>query len=127
MYPGVNTSLDNYQKQASDLLAKIGQMQQYPPMPAPVMIPQIDYVNGIDGAKEYLKNMPAGGKKVLMDREEAKFYVVSKDANGIADPVAFASFVLETEQIQGAPDYVTKQDLEAFKDELRQMLKGAQK
>lgn len=127
MYPGVNNSLESYQKQANDLLTKIGQLQQYPAMPAPVMIPQIDYVNGIDGAREYLKNMPAGGKKVLMDREEAKFYVVSKDANGIADPIAFASFVLETEQQQGTPDYVTKQDLEAFKNELRQMLKGEQK
>lgn len=122
MYPGQNT-FDNYQKQANDLLAKIGQLQQYQPhMPAPVAVPQIDYVNGMDGAKEYLRNMPAGGKKILMDQDEPKFFVVSKDANGTPAPIAFARFVLETEQEPEAPDYVTKQDFEAFKKELKQML-----
>ena len=124
MYP-VNT-LDNYQKQANDLLAKIGQLQQFQPqIPAPVSIPQIDYVKGKDGAVEYLRNMPAGGRKILMDQDEAKFYVVSKDANGNPAPIAFASFVLETEQEPKAPEYVTKADFEEFKKDLKQMLQGA--
>ena len=123
MFP--QNSLDNYQRQANELLSKIGQLQQYQPIP-PVPVPQIDYVNGIDGAKEYLRNMPAGGKKILMDQEEAKFFVVSKDANGTPAPIAFASFVLETEHEPISPEYVTKADFDAAMAELKEMLKGEQ-
>ena len=120
MYP---SSLETYQKQANDLLAKIGQLQQYQPhIPAPVPVPQIDYVNGMDGAVEYLRNMPAGGKKILMDQNEAKFYVLSKDANGTPAPIAFANFVLETEQKPETPDYVTKADFDDFRADLMEML-----
>ena len=128
MYPQAN--LDSYQRQASDVVAKIGQLQQLqnplslqpaPPMAIP---PHIDYVQGLDGAKEYLKNMPANGNTILMDRDEAKFYVVSKDANGNPAPIAFAHFTLETEKPPEKPDYITRQDFEKFKAELKNMLKG---
>ena len=132
MYPPNN--FETYQKQANDLAAQINQLQKLqqtsypgsltPFVPSPP--PHIDYVQGIDGAKEYLKNMPANGQAVLMDKDEAKFYVVSKDANGNAAPVAFAHFTLETEQTPEVPEYVTKRDFETFKAELKTMLKGEQ-
>ena len=123
MFP--NNNLDSYQRQANDILAKIGQLQQYqPPIPNPAIVPRIDYVKGMDGAKEFLSTMPAGGNKVLMDQDEAIFYVVSKDANGVPAPVMFARFELETEKKPEAPVYVTKADFDNAMNELKAMLKG---
>ena len=114
----------NYQKQLEDLMSKSKQLQgQFiSPYNPPVIAPHIDYVHGLDGAKQFLDNMPAGGKAVLMDEDEAKFYVVSKDANGTPAQIAFAHFTLEFEEQQKDPGYVTLQDFEAFKKELKQML-----
>ena len=121
MYPSLN--LEQYQRQASDLAAKIGQLQQYQQIPQmPMPIPRIDYVHGIDGAREFLNNMPAGGKAVLMDEDEAKFYVVSKDANGTPAQIAFAYFTLEFEEKAQAPMFATKQDFEDFKTEMLEIL-----
>lgn len=122
MYP----NLESYQRQASDLLAKINQMQQIqaPLTTPPPIPPQIDYVKGIEGAREFLRNMPANGKKILMDQDEALFYVVSKDANGTPAPIYFSRFELEKEQESKQPEYVTKEDLNRAVSELKQMLKG---
>jgi len=127
MYPPNN--FESYQKQANDLAAKWQQLQQMQnslttqPVPPLMPPPHIDYVQGLEGAKEYLKNMSANGNTILMDRDEAKFYVVSKDANGNPAPIAFARFELETEQQTPAPEYVTKQDFEALKAEILTALK----
>ena len=121
MYQPLN--LDQYQRQANDLVAKIGQLQQFQQMPQlPVVVPRIDYVHGLDGAKEFLNKMPAGGKAVLMDEDEAKFYVVSKDANGTPAQIAFANFALEFEEKNQAPMFATKQDFEDFKAEMIELL-----
>lgn len=121
MYPQPN--LDAYQRQASDLVAKIGQLQQLqqqtPTFAPPPVIPKIQYVRGLAGAKEFQTKMPACGDAVLMDMDDAVFYVVSKDANGNPAPIAFAHFTLETEQTPKDPEYVTKEDLETFKAELK--------
>ena len=66
--------------------------------------------------------MPASGDAVLMDKDEALFYVVSKDANGNPAPIMFAHFTLETEPRPDVQEYVTKQDFETFKTELRTLL-----
>ena len=126
-YPPINDfNLQPYQKQASELVEKINTLQQYktayPAFGQPVVAPHIDYVHGLDGARAFLNNMPAGGKAVLMDEDEAKFYVVSKDANGTPAQIAFAHFSLEFEEQEKAPSYVTKQDFDDFKAELLDML-----
>lgn len=119
-------NLDSYQRQANDLVAKINQLQQYPgtlqSYTQPVIAPHIDYVHGLDGAKRFLDNMPSGGKAVLMDEDEAVFYVVSKDANGTPAQIAFAHFSLEFEEQPKEPSYITKQDFDDFKAELLDML-----
>ena len=128
MYP--NAYLEATQRQASDLVAKIGQLQQYQyqapsvaPLPQPPQIPpHIDYVKGIDGAREFLNKMPANGNAVVMDQEEATFYVLSKDANGVPAPIAFANFTLQMEQPPEQQSYVTAKDFEAFRDEMRALL-----
>lgn len=119
MYPVPN--LDAYQKQATDLASKISQLnsQYMPPLYTPP--PSIQYVDGIEGARSFQREMPANGKAILMDSNENTFFVVSKDANGISAPVMIGRFTLEQEQPKEA-SYVTKDDFEAFKSELRQML-----
>ena len=116
------TTTEAIQKQAHEIIDKINRMPQYgqlmPSYTPPVITPHIDYVHGIDGAKRFLENMPAGGKAVLMDEDEAKFYVVSKDANGTPAQIAFANFTLEFEEKQIEPMFVTKQDFDDFKTEL---------
>ena len=131
MYP--QPDLSQYQRQANDLVAKIAnlqQMQNAQPLQSPAYVPapeQIHYVKGMDGAKEYLAKMAANSNAVLMDYDEAKFYVVSKDANGNPAPVSFANFQLEFEKPPEEPAYVTKQDFDDFKEELRALIgKGAQ-
>lgn len=117
-----------YNQQANDIAAKINQLQQmqFPmQMPSPPPIPpQIDYVKGIEGAREFLRNMPASGKKILMDQDDAIFYVVSKDANGTPAPIMFSRFELQTEQEPEQPMYVTKSDFDKAIDEIKKMLKG---
>lgn len=121
MYP----SLENYQRQANDLVSKIGQLQQMqtaamPVLPTPPM--HIDYVQGIDGAREFQSKMAPSSSAVVMDKDEAIFYVVSKDANGNSAPVAFAHFELQTEAAPATPQYITKQDFDDFRAELMEML-----
>ena len=117
-----------YQKQLDELISKSKQLQeQYPATVLqtynqPVIAPHIDYVHGLEGARRFLENMPAGGKAVLMDEDEAKFYVVSKDANGTPAQIAFAHFSLEFEEQPKEPSYVTKADFDDFRAELLDML-----
>ena len=116
-----------YQRQANELVDRINRLQQYGgmlqhPYNPPAIAPHIDYVHGLDGAREFLNNMPAGGKAILMDEDEAKFYVVSKDANGTPAQIAFANFTLEFEETQKAPMFVTKQDFDDFRAEMLEIL-----
>ena len=120
------TNLNSYQKQASDLAEKIGQLQQMqqsaplPTMPAPPL--HIDYVQGIEGAREFQSKMAPSSSAVIMDKDDAVFYVVSKDANGSPAPIAFAHFELQTDTIPATPQYITKQDFDDFRTELMEML-----
>ena len=124
MYPPMN--LESYQRQANDLASKIGQLQQLqqstalPVMPAPPL--HIDYVQGIDGAREFQSKMPPSSSAVIMDKDEAVFYVVSKDANGSPAPIAFAHFELQTDTAPATPQYITKQDFDDFRAELMETL-----
>lgn len=122
-YPGAS-ALESYQKQANDLVAQIGRLQQFQPpsMIPPAYVPSIQYVNGLDGAKAFQREMPANGKAILMDSNEDKFFVVSKDANGTAAPITIGHFTLETEQQLEQPQYITKKDFDDFRDELMEML-----
>jgi len=120
------TNLESYQRQANDLVSKIGQLQQLqqsapmPVMPTPPL--HIDYVQGIEGAREFQSKMAPSSSAVIMDKDDAVFYVVSKDANGSSAPIAFAHFELQTETAPATPEYITKKDFDDFRVELMEML-----
>jgi len=124
MYP---SNLEAYQRQANDLVSKIGQLQQLQQgsqLP-PAMLPpplHIDYVQGIEGAREFQAKMAPSSSAVIMDKDDAVFYVVSKDANGSPAPIAFAHFELQTDAVSATPQYITKQDFDDFRAELMEML-----
>ena len=118
------TITDNWQRQANDLVSKIGQLQQMQNAAMPIL-PQapmhIDYVQGIEGAREFQSKMAPSSSAVVMDKDTAVFYVVSKDANGTPAPIAFANFELQTESARTEPQYITKQDFDDFRAELMEM------
>ena len=127
-----NANFNSLQRQIQDL------QQQYqmatnpniPPVPqvqVPVQVPipipsrQVQYVDGIAGAKMYQDNLPANSSEIIMDRNENIFYQVSKDANGIPsrhiDRCRF-----EVEDIQEEePMVLTRKEFDDFKAEIRQL------
>ena len=127
-----NANFNSLQRQIQDL------QQQYqmatnpniPPVPqvqVPVQVPipipsrQVQYVDGIAGAKMYQDNLPANSSEIIMDRNENIFYQVSKDANGIPsrhiDRCRF-----EVEEIQEEePMVLTRKEFDDFKAEIRQL------
>ena len=122
MFTPLTYDPNSYNAQLARIQSQIATMQQpYQPAP-PVQIPQIQHVSGIDGAKAFQKDIPASASIILMDSNEDKFYMVSKDANGNMNPVVTGRFTLEQEQNDV---YVTKKDFEEFKTELKKLLKGA--
>lgn len=128
-----NANFNSLQRQIQDL------QQQYqvttnpniPPVPqvqVPVQVPipipsrQVQYVDGIAGAKMYQDNLPANSSEIIMDRNENIFYQVSKDANGIPsrhiDRCRF-----EVEDIQEEePMVLTRKEFDDFKAQILQVL-----
>lgn len=100
--------------------------QQFVPtvqqVPIPVQPRQIQYVEGLSGAKLYQDNMPFNSSEIIMDKDEDVFYKVSKDANGIpAKHIIRCHFTIEEIQSE-EPAVLTRKDLDDFKEEIRQML-----
>lgn len=91
-------------------------MQQTPVMPqVPVQQDQdIQYVNGKPGAEAY--QMFPNKKAILMDANEARFYIKQTDANGQATIKSFD--FKETEQ-EKPKEYVTKEEFESFKASMK--------
>ena len=99
----------------------------YPPMQSPFgqqvpIMPQvpaqqdqdIQYVNGKSGAEEY--QMFPNKKAILMDANEARFYIKQTDANGQA---TIKSFDFKESETEKPKEYVTKQEFESFKASIK--------
>lgn len=126
---------NNYQQQLQDLSRQFQQLNtQYQnfqsatiPQPQQITIPtpprQVQYVEGIGGAKLYQDNMPPNSSEIIMDKNENIFYHVSKDANGtLPRYIPIGRFTLEEPQQSEEPAFLTRKDLDEFKDEIRQLL-----
>lgn len=117
--------IEDMQRQYRQFTA--GQPQStLPPLqpPAPVVIPhQIQYVEGIAGARLYQDGMAANSSEIIMDKDEDVFYRVSKDANGIpSKKIAMARFTVEEPQEPEDQMYLTKKDLNDFKAEIAALI-----
>ena len=129
-----NGNLNNLQSQIQDLqqryqaitnpnISAIPQIQTQMPIQIPIPVPahQVQYVEGIAGAKLYQDNLPANSSEIIMDRDENVFYQVSKDANGTPSRhIIRCRF--EVEEIQEEePMVLTRKEFDDFKAEIRQL------
>lgn len=123
------------QQQLSDLMRQFQQLNTqvqtplYPnPVPqvsqvqVPVISHQVQYVQGLAGAKLYQENLSPNCSEIIMDKDENIFYMVSKDANGTpSKQIPIGRFNLEENTIE-EPQYLTRKDLDDFKNEIRDLL-----
>ena len=88
----------------------------------PVPPRQVQYVEGISGARLYQDSMQPNSSEIIMDRDENVFYQVSKDANGTPSR-RIIRCRFEVEEIQEEePMVLTRKEFDDFKAEIRQLL-----
>ncbi len=117
MYP--NQTYDSFQQQLNDLQKSYSSLgKQTLPFQQKH---EILRVSGIDAAKTWAKeNLAPGESKDLFDENEDVFYVVSKNPDGIVQPLILGRFTLEAEPPK--PEYATKQDFAKLEAMLQKLL-----
>jgi hypothetical protein len=121
-----NPQLNSLQTQIQQIQSMLGQKPPaFTAQTASVQVQTqaISFVDGIAGAREYLKKLPANSSAAVFDNAEAVFYTLSTDANGTPAPIKVGRFTLEDAPEPG-DNTITKQDLDAFKAEIREFLAG---
>lgn len=129
--------IQNLQQQYQSLLGNQSpsfqnfQPQTVPPVPIQVPVPvpskQVQYVEGMPGAKLYQDNLPSNSSELIMDKDENIFYLVSKDANGTPSKhITRCRFEVEDYQ-EEEPMFLTRKDFDEFKQEIREMFANSQK
>ena len=113
-----NPQLSSFQTQLQQLQSALSKP---PVIPAPAPPQAISFVEGLTGAREYLKKMPANSSAAVFDNSEAVFYTLSTDANGTPAPIKIGRFTLEDAPESGDGS-ITKADLDAFKAEIRDII-----
>lgn len=133
---GFNTgNLNSLQQQIQNLQQQYQNMtspNMQVPIPQPVQVPipvpsrQVQYVEGIAGAKLYQDNLPSNSSEIIMDKDENIFYMVSKDANGTPSRhITRCRFEIENIQ-EEEPAFLTRKDFDDFKEEIRRMFASSQ-
>lgn len=133
---GFNTNnLNSLQQQIQNLQQQYQNMtsqNMQVPMPQPIQVPipvpsrQVQYVEGIAGAKLYQDNLPSNSSEIIMDKDENIFYMVSKDANGTPSRhITRCRFEIENIQ-EEEPAFLTRKDFDDFKEEIRKMFANSQ-
>lgn len=102
--------------------AQVPQQMSFPQQPAQAH--QIQYVEGLSGARLYQNGLLPNASEIIMDKNEDIFYKVSKDANGIpAKKIPAGRFVIEEEVAEEEPVFLTRKDFDDFKEEIRTLFK----
>ena len=106
-YTNVQNNQQNFQQQ---------QQQMQSPQPTMQMQSNIEYVNGIEGAKAFI--LPPNTQKLLLDSDSAFFYIKTTDMQGKPTVKRFKYIDVDAEQSQPKQEqpkvsYVT---LEQFTD-----------
>ena len=102
--------------------------QAYSQMLTPVPVSnkifrQISRVHGLQGAKEYQSKLSAGSSEIIADYDDDVLYMVMVDANGNSpEEIAVLDFQIRKQKAE-QPQYITRQDFDAFMSEIRQLLK----
>ena len=115
-----NPQLASIQTQMQQLQSILGSKQQAP-APAQIAPQAIPQVEGIDGAREFLKKLPANSTAAVFDKSESVFYGLAVDANGVPAPIKIGRFTLEDAPEPGS-NTITRQDFDEFRQEIRNAL-----
>lgn len=120
-YPPQLSALQTQMQQLQSILNQ--KPQTFSAQAASVQVtPQaISFVDGLDGAREYLKKLPANSSAAVFDNSEAIFYTLSTDANGMPATIKICRFTMEDAPEPG-DNSITKQDFDAFKAEIREII-----
>ncbi len=106
---------------------QIGQLSKLLGGQAPAALPvqtaanQYDYVAGIEGARAFQQKILAGAKHIVWDNEQAKFYILQKDANGNPGRIMIGDFTLTPEPSM-EEKYVSREDFNALVAKLDQLI-----
>lgn len=95
-----------YQPYSNSYATRLQQMEQQMGQPQST-VPQMAWVNGIEGAKAYI--LPPNSKIMLMDSDAPKFYVKETDGNG--QPFGFKAYRFE-EDVQAPQNNYGTQAIE---------------
>ena len=122
--------IQNLQQQYQNMTSQNMQVPVQVPQPIQVPIPvpsrQVQYVEGIAGAKLYQDNLPSNSSEIIMDKDDNIFYMVSKDANGTPSRhITRCRFEVENIQ-EEEPAFLTRKDFDDFKEEIRKMFASSQ-
>ena len=83
---------------------------------------QISKVHGLQGAKEYQSKLSAGSSEIIADDEDDVLYMVMVDANGNSpEEITVLDFQIRKQKAE-QPQYVTRQDFDAFASEIKALL-----
>lgn len=126
--------LQNMMGQMASLMQQASNipMQETAPMlPPTVAAPSpplrtVQSVHGIEAAREEQSKLKAGESAILLDDNDAVFYMIVKDKEGKSPKkIQVGRFTLEDEP--DPPKYVTQDDLASFKQDILDAIKGEKK
>lgn len=117
---GVNPQLAALQAQLQNVIQGYNQLNAAPGTKSQA-VQTIPFVEGLDGAMKFLKNMAPGSSAAVFDSDKPIFYMLNVDANGVPAKVKLGRFTLE-DPPEPESNTVTKKDLEDFKNEIRNLL-----
>ena len=120
-YANVQNNQQNFQQQ---------QPQMQNPQPTMQMQTNIEYVNGIEGAKAFI--LPPNNKRLLLDSDNTFFYIKTTDMQGKPTVEHFRYIPVDNEQQaqmqkQEQPLYVTIQQYQEVLDTLDTLRKELDK
>lgn len=120
--------MDYGTQQLNTLQQQIQQIQNLMNRPAPQPQPQkvvstVPIVDGLIGARQYLETLGPSSSAAVFDKSDAVFFLLSVDANGNRAPIKVGKFTLEDAPESGT-DNITKADLDAFRAEIRDMIRA---
>lgn len=123
--------IQNMMSQLTSLMSQVNntsvpepQQTALPAAPAPSQeLRTIKTVNGIEEARAAQRKLLNGESMILMDESESVFYAITKDKEGKSPrKIMVGRFTMEEEP--EPPKYVTQADLESFKTDLLNAIKG---
>lgn len=120
MYDYAAQNLQDQIGQLSKLLGGQAGQTQLPPSTTPAAS-QYDEVNGLEGARDFLKRMLPGTKRVVWDSNEPVFYALSTDANGCPQRIQICRFEVTLEPTP-EEKFVTRDDFNALVSRLDSLL-----